>query len=434
MPRVPKLATIAVVWLAITATNASAQTTLQVPLQFDFLNPGARSLALGSAFAGLADDATSAFTNPAGLQLLGRPEISAEGRFRRITTPFLNRGRLSGPLTNRGEDVIAGPIYGESTINTTSPSFLSIVYPRGRWAIAGYRHELVRIRDTFQSEGNFQDATISSGTITIRELPLRARRDVDIVNYGFSTGIRVTDRIAVGAGLSVYRLRLDSVFQRFSTAGDIFAAPNFSNELFRITQTGEDTGIAFNGGIQVSLRPNLRIGAVYRGGPGFDVDLSETVSDVQRSGTMEVPDTFSTGVMFRPRDNVTLAFDYTFVDYDALKTDYVDMQTTQRTDRFVLDSGSEIHAGVEYVFTTLPALPALRGGIWYDPNHSVRYEPTAANDAFDIRWSATLPGGEDLVHYTTGIGLSFGPQLEFNLGADYASRRTTVASSLIYRF
>ena len=65
------------------AADASAQSSLQVPIQFDFLNPSARSLALGGAFVGLADDATAALVNPAGLIGLTRKEISIEGRFRR---------------------------------------------------------------------------------------------------------------------------------------------------------------------------------------------------------------------------------------------------------------------------------------------------------------------------------------------------------------
>ena len=72
--------------LTMTAVPAHAQTgqTAQIPLQFDFLNPGARSLALGSAFTAVADDATAAFTNPAGLTYLIKPEVSAEFRYRRL--------------------------------------------------------------------------------------------------------------------------------------------------------------------------------------------------------------------------------------------------------------------------------------------------------------------------------------------------------------
>ena len=44
------------------STPAFAQRNHEVPIQFDFINPGARSLSLGGAFIGLADDATSAWT------------------------------------------------------------------------------------------------------------------------------------------------------------------------------------------------------------------------------------------------------------------------------------------------------------------------------------------------------------------------------------
>src|SRR5207247_10020203 len=41
--------------------------------RFNLINPGARSLALGGAFISLADDATAAQANPAGLGFLDRP-------------------------------------------------------------------------------------------------------------------------------------------------------------------------------------------------------------------------------------------------------------------------------------------------------------------------------------------------------------------------
>lgn len=56
--RVLGIVTIVVAVTALTPNELHAQSSLQVPLQFDFLNPGARSLALGSAL----DDATAAFT------------------------------------------------------------------------------------------------------------------------------------------------------------------------------------------------------------------------------------------------------------------------------------------------------------------------------------------------------------------------------------
>src|SRR5947199_585319 len=49
-------------------------------LQFNFGNPGARSLGMGGAFLGLADDASAAEANPAGLTILRKPEVTIEAR------------------------------------------------------------------------------------------------------------------------------------------------------------------------------------------------------------------------------------------------------------------------------------------------------------------------------------------------------------------
>src|SRR5262245_49913029 len=56
----------ALVLLPVPSAFAQRDIEIQPGLQFDFINPGARSLAMGGAFIGLADDATAASTNPAG--------------------------------------------------------------------------------------------------------------------------------------------------------------------------------------------------------------------------------------------------------------------------------------------------------------------------------------------------------------------------------
>lgn len=50
-------------------------------INFRFNNPGARANAMGGAFIGLADDATAAFTNPAGLVVLTKPKLAAEHKY-----------------------------------------------------------------------------------------------------------------------------------------------------------------------------------------------------------------------------------------------------------------------------------------------------------------------------------------------------------------
>jgi len=48
--------------------------------RFNLINPGARARGIGGAFVSLADDATAAQSNPAGLSFLSRSEFFAELR------------------------------------------------------------------------------------------------------------------------------------------------------------------------------------------------------------------------------------------------------------------------------------------------------------------------------------------------------------------
>jgi long-subunit fatty acid transport protein len=114
------------------AASASAQSTAQMPMQFDFLPPGARSVGMGTAFVAAADDATAAFTNPAGLARLGRREVGAELRFKRLASPYLSGGRISGNMTGVGLDTVPVPTYGSDIDDQLGVNFLSISWPLAR--------------------------------------------------------------------------------------------------------------------------------------------------------------------------------------------------------------------------------------------------------------------------------------------------------------
>ena len=115
-------------------------------LEFSFSNPGARSLGLGGAFAALADDATAAFANPAGLVQLLRPEVSLELRRRKYSTPYTEGGRALGAPTGWGIDTIDGIRTANSNETTSGISFLSFVYPGTKWSLALFRHQLADFR------------------------------------------------------------------------------------------------------------------------------------------------------------------------------------------------------------------------------------------------------------------------------------------------
>ena len=351
---------------------AYAQATAQIPLQFDFLNPGARSLALGSAFIAVADDATAAFTNPARLTFLIKPEVSAEVRYRRLETPFLAGGRISGTVTNNDQDTIAGPVYGTSVDSATRPYFLSFVYPWRRFAVAAYRHELARQENSFSSNGVFNVATLGGVAINAnRTFALSGTRAITVDNYGGSMGYRFSDAFAAGIGIAVYKFDLASSFEQYGfEGGNPFGAVDPTRVFSTATQSGSATSAAVNAGVLLTATPQLRFGAVYRQGRSFaftQVDAVPGQLELTRSGQFRTPHVFGLGARAAVMDNWMFSVDYDRVLYSRLKTDFIDFQaiSTNTQNQLSVPDANEIHVGTKYVLTGIAHTPAIRGGIWY---------------------------------------------------------------------
>ena len=174
-----------------------------VSYQFQFINPGARSLALGGAFTGRSDDATAVFANPAGLTVLAKSEISIDFRRSRLENEYFAGGRTGGAPTGRGIDTTAGAIYGTTVSDAAGPGFLSIVIPRSRFVLAVARSEVLRLKRTADTQGlilRFGDGT------DFRDQVSRNIQDLTISTlYGATVAGRIGDRVSVGGGLSVAR-------------------------------------------------------------------------------------------------------------------------------------------------------------------------------------------------------------------------------------
>ena len=99
-------------------------------LQFNFGNPGARSLGMGGAFLGLADDASAAEANPAGLTILRKREFSIEAR------NWLEDQILSTSGTYPAIDRTAFGHYSDRV----EISFASFVYPVKNFTLGVYYH------------------------------------------------------------------------------------------------------------------------------------------------------------------------------------------------------------------------------------------------------------------------------------------------------
>jgi long-subunit fatty acid transport protein len=187
--------------------RVSAQQAV-IPLQLSFSDPGARSAGLGGAFVALADDATAAFANPAGLVQLVKPEISVEVRNWSYSIPYTVGGRAEGDPSGQGLDVTAGLVKGESTYDTTSLSFLSLVWPIGDWSFAVYRHQYADLEFSGETQGIFGGG---SDSFQERWSDQQMHSKQDILSYGLSAAYRFSDKFSVGLGVAYFDVSMEAL-------------------------------------------------------------------------------------------------------------------------------------------------------------------------------------------------------------------------------
>ena len=418
--------------LLATASSAFAITDEEgnASLQFNFSAPGARSLAMGGAFIGLADDATAAFSNPAGLVQLASPEVSFEQRLNNFTTEYVNSGSYTAdPFSTSGVS------YAEAESKTHGPSFLSFVFPQESWAVAVYRHEFLNYETAFSSRG----VTEANGA---NIFPFTADIDVSIINYGLSGAFKISDQLSLGVGLNSYTLDLESSTRRFTTFGDSLVR-------FSTQQSGGDSGFGFSIGGQYKINDQLQAGLVYRRAPEFKYTASIFAGNtpgisfprIDKTAYFDTPDLFGVGMVYRPTEAWTLALDVSHIAYSQLtenmQSNFIldDSGANARAalDPLNVDDGVEVRLGMEYTFTEAKVPFSLRAGIWRDPEHTVRFDGTPANVG-DARANAVLfSSGDDELHTSVGMGWAF-EKFQLDAAFDASERNEVVSFSGVVRF
>ena len=189
-------------------------------LQFNFINPGGRSLAMGGAFVSLANDATAAQANPAGLTTMLSAQLFAEIRFAdpdviSTTTSFRD------PINpSDGFDVTVQTTPSKST----SPSFLSYIYPLDRFSFGLSRQEVINIDNRTTSTYEFLFGTQSD----IRRA--EGNIDLELVNWNLSAAYRLHEQFRIGVTVSYGTLGLTSsvINTYIDPTGTVTGVPEFA--------------------------------------------------------------------------------------------------------------------------------------------------------------------------------------------------------------
>ncbi len=432
---------------------AQTNDEINAGIRFSFSTPGARSLALGGAFIGLADDATAAFSNPAGLTILSKPEVSLEGRSWSFINTYADRGHAFGPANecgfpDCGVDVVDGIQEGESESDASGLSFLSFVYPRNNWAIAIFRHELANFESRVETQGVFNEV----GDTPFRLLPIVGALDLEITDVGISGAYSLTKNFSLGLGLSHYDFRINSMTERAdfrdngTGAGGFYGLPDFSNIDNFQEQEGADSDVSMTAGFLWAVNEIFSVGGVYRQGPDLEFAArstkNATAEVVEQQAGFNVPDVYGFGIALRPTERLTFTVDYNDVEYSSLTENPVNVfdgpdestPADAAAAKLSVEDAGEFRVGMEYIFSGMKFPLAIRLGGWRDPDHRVSFEGQPETNASEIGTSIRFRPGEDETHYSFGFGLVFGEKFQLDAAADLSDALDTASFSGVFRF
>lgn len=255
--------------------------------------PGARALGIGGAFIGVADDATAAESNPAGLTILSRPEIS---------------------LHVRSHDIA----YAGDDDSAVRPSFASYAAPAGPlvWSIF------------YTSAIDFSTVSTLNNVLNPGDR-FRLGGDVSVRRFGVAAAFRPFPLVSLGGAVGATRVSIDTAF---NLLGPITLAPP-DNRTFLVEgddrTEGSDTGLSYNLGVLVNPGGRFSAGVVYKSEPELKADnvfrfrfcqMPCTTAQLQQMEFIEdppveqdvpLPDSLGVGVAFRPFARGLIALDYT---------------------------------------------------------------------------------------------------------------------------
>ncbi|HEV2852776.1 MAG TPA: hypothetical protein VHC97_08225 [Thermoanaerobaculia bacterium] len=399
--------------------------------QFNRSLPGARSLAMGGAFVALADDATAAYSNPAGLTLLSRREVSLEQRQWRTQNPFTERGRISGAASGLGVDTVSGLSRSETSDSTNNLSFLSYVEtaPKRRWALALYRHTLADFSTRFTSQGVF-----SASPATPRFGPYRFSTDFEVVDTGmayaqqFGKCIDASGCLRVGGGLARYDLQVDAVQEVLDDPPNNGAADFGAPAITRALTFGDDSAVAGNLGVLWETAHSWRFALAFRQGPRFEI--RQRLFGQEIPGHFHLPDQYVAGAAFQPNSALTLSVEFDRITYSSMRRD-------NRLSDLDLDDGTEGRLGLEYVFFVgdpiKPTRLALMAGAWSDPDHRIGFSGPVRTTGDLFRRAFFPSSGKRQEHVSAGLGANFG-NFQVDAGCDRSSDVSTCGLSAVLRF
>jgi hypothetical protein len=414
------------------AAPAFAQVNYQVvnELRFDPPPPNPRTMALGGAGIGMADDTAAVVLNPATLRLLVRSEVTAGFHYQDAQRQFVTGGSLARPAFGAVPvSAVAAQFGDRGTLDPQrgNPEF-AFAYPSKRVSVGAYARylDIGQLQDLPPlHEAAVPRTTRFTLTEDIASLPVNTTG----VEAVAATSISINPSLAIGLGIAAYGIALP-----FEIAGVERVPPGgqFSSllETADIFSLSPDTNYApaYTAGVSWSPASVIHLGAVWHSGTEHsfqqvrslygpaNVGKPEFVAE-QRTITFRTPGSIGVGIGIRATETLRLLADVRRVQYSVLR-DGLTALIFEPAEHYRLDDAIELRAGAEYVIPFASVSLALRGGVWRDPPHALTF---VGDDPANGALLREVFGGTETtrVHGTGGVGIVVS-QVAFDVSVDVA--------------
>ena len=371
---------------------------IEIPSSFNPVGSGARALGMGGAFIAIADDATAASWNPAGLIQLERPEISIVGAFL-YRSEYIEFGTKSESS-------------GWQDANLENLNYISLTYPvyifrRNMVLSVNYQHLF-----DFNRNWKFPLNVSSSNLNLTREIDYQQKGRLSAL--GLAYAIQIMPNFSLGLTLNFF----DDGFLKNSWeqttfekgTGVLFGIP--VNVNFESRDRFSFKGHNFNIGALYNPIPNLNIGIVIK--TPFDAAVKHeswfttaivypTLPPIYSSfpppfeattdETLRMPLSYGLGIAYRFSDSYTVAMDLYRTEWDSFTMTnssgtIINPITGQPIADSSLGATTQVRIGAEYLYIGDRFVIPLRIGAFFDP--------TPAEG-----------GTEDYIGITLGSGLAY---------------------------
>ena len=423
-----------VLWLLVAYTWVPSSTTAQnlpfgisLPPSLNFatspapVGSGARAAGKGFAFIGVADDATAASHNPAGLVQLQEPEASIVGSY------FI---RLEGQDVSRPDIGV-----DDQTLDSFALNYLSAAYP---FRLLGHN---VVVSLNFQRLFDLRSATDTASPFTTVDglQRVRARQEGGLFTISPAVAVQLTPTLSVGAAFNIWPDLFGNGWkQDVVVRGEGFVSSGGRAVPFvsqgRIQEDFDFQGFNVTVGLLWSINPVFTLGGVLRTPftarvtrkhtSSLTVALQDGSAPVTASNRfterldMDMPLSYGIGLAARLSDSLTLSLDVSRVHWSDFK-----LEESTRDDVLLVENGApsgkgqavlhgqaddttSVRLGAEYLWIRPQTIIPFRAGVFYDP------EPGEG-------------GTDDFFGFSLGTGITF---KQFVLDVAYTFRAGTVQS------